>query len=225
MTSAGTLSDPMREVIERVFRAPVFNRYGSREVGIIAAECEHHCGLHVIPGVQHVEVLRPDGTQAGPGEIGEVVITPLRNFAMPLIRYRIGDTALWANKSCSCGRGWPLLETVTGRVTDSFVTRDGSLVHGGYFRLLFFSEDWVGKYQIIQESVDRISISVVLDTASDAMTQYERRCRNIEEDIHVVMGKCTVDWDIVPDIAPLDSGKYRYVMSKVTKDSDFGIHR
>ena len=90
MVTAGTLFEPIRQTIESVFQAPVFNRYGSREVGDIACECEAHSGLHVALPTQFVEILRPDGTAAGPGEIGEIVVTSLTNFAMPLIRYRIG---------------------------------------------------------------------------------------------------------------------------------------
>jgi phenylacetate-CoA ligase len=114
MTSAGPLDDHVRAVVERVFRAPVFNRYGSREVGDIACDCSSHRGQHVCSPYHVVEVLRPDGTTAEAGEVGEIVVTLLTNFSMPLIRYRIGDTAKWASGPCGCGRPWPRLESVTG---------------------------------------------------------------------------------------------------------------
>src|SRR5690606_34433406 len=77
MSSAGTLFPHMRERIEGVFRAPVFNRYGSREVGDVACECERHRGLHVCTPTHLIEVLGPDGGPVGPGEVGEVVVTLL----------------------------------------------------------------------------------------------------------------------------------------------------
>ncbi|SHE68026.1 phenylacetate-CoA ligase [Desulfofundulus australicus DSM 11792] len=72
MTSAGTLYPHIREVIERVFMAPVFNRYGSREVGDMACECEAHQGLHVNPLTHYLEIVKPDGQPCAPGEVGEV---------------------------------------------------------------------------------------------------------------------------------------------------------
>ena len=72
------------------------DRYGSREFGNMAMSCEQEDGLHVIPTAAIIEILRPDGSPAEPGELGEIVITSLTARAMPMIRYRIGDTGVWA---------------------------------------------------------------------------------------------------------------------------------
>ena len=64
--------------------------------------------------------------------MGAVLVTDLLNGAMPLIRYRIGDMAAWADGPCPCGRGLPRLERVAGRVTDFLVGADGRLVSGVY---------------------------------------------------------------------------------------------
>lgn len=220
MTSAGTLYDPMRETIRRVFRAPVFNRYGSREAGDIACECEAHEGLHVVAPTHYVEILRPDGTPAEPGEVGEIVVTLLTNYAMPLIRYRIGDMGAWAASDCSCGRPWPLLEQVTGRVSDAFVTRDGERVHGEFFTHLFYGEDWVQKFQVVQESVDRITIAVVPDDETgDPQERYQDEMAAIREDVQTVMGNgCEVAFEFRAEIPPTDSGKYRYTISRVERE-------
>ncbi len=94
LSTAGTLYPQFRDTIETALNAPVFNRYGSREVGDIACECSYHNGLHVSVPIHYVEILKENGEPAKPGEIGEIVITLLTNFAMPLIRYRIGDTGV-----------------------------------------------------------------------------------------------------------------------------------
>ncbi|TXK89622.1 phenylacetate--CoA ligase family protein, partial [Parageobacillus sp. SY1] len=133
MTSAGTLYPYMRETIERVFQTKVFNRYGSREVGDIACECEHHQGLHVSALTHYVEIIKENGTLAQPGEIGEIVVTSLTNYAMPLIRYRIGDMGKWAKGECDCGRVMPLIEEVNGRVTDFFINSYGKKIDGRIF--------------------------------------------------------------------------------------------
>jgi phenylacetate-CoA ligase len=217
LTSAGTLHPHMRETIEAVFRAPVFNRYGSREVGDIACECEQHDGLHISPLTQYVEVLGADGAPCSPGQVGEVVITSLVNYAMPLVRYRIGDMAVLAEGECRCGRKWPRLQRVTGRVSDVFRTAAGSMVHGEYFTHLFYYQDWVEKFQVIQEGVDLIRVLVVPKErrpVADVHRPVEQH--EIASKIKVVMGQgCRVDFEFVDDIPPTSSGKYRYTISKV----------
>lgn len=219
MTSAGTLYDYMRETIQQVFGAPVFNRYGSREVGDIACECEAHEGLHVCPVTQYVEILREDGTPVGPGEVGEVVVTSLTNYAMPLIRYRIGDMALWAAEKCSCGRAWPLLKTIIGRVADTFITKDGTRVHGEYFTHLVYFRDWIQKFQFVQEDYDFISLLVVPSCRfEEAREIVKHEHQDLEKKVQIVMGgSCRLEIKLVEDIPPSPSGKYRYTVSKVAK--------
>lgn len=217
MTSAGTLYPYMRQPIEEVFRAPVFNRYGSREVGNIATECERHEGLHITMPTHHVEVLREDGSPAATGEVGEIVVTLLTNFSMPLIRYRIGDMATRSDKTCSCGRAWPMLGSVTGRVTDTFIARNGTQVHGEYFTHLMYFQDWVEKFQVVQEEVDLIRMVIKLK-GKEAPPEDSATRREIVEKVRLVMGSdCRVAWDFVPDIAPTASGKFRYTLSKVAR--------
>src|SRR6185436_11340307 len=119
-----------RAVIERVFDVKVTDLYGCEEVGLIASECERHEGLHINAEQVLVEILREDGTPAGPGETGAVVVTDLLNRAMPFIRYRMEDMAEAAAQKCSCGRGLPTLRRVVGRIADFLKRRDGSRVAG-----------------------------------------------------------------------------------------------
>lgn len=220
MASAGVLYPYMRDAITRVFRAPVFDRYGSREVGDIACECEHHQGLHVFPCTHHVEILRQDGSPCDTGEPGEIVITNLTNYAMPLIRYRIGDMGEWAANACACGRAWPMLKQIIGRVSDMFMTTTGTKIHGEYFTHLFYFRDWVDKFQIIQEKLDLLRVLIV--PRQEAHINQEERngeFREITEKIVFVMGRdCRVRFDLVNHIDPTASGKYRYTVSKVSKE-------
>lgn len=223
MTSAGTLYPYMREVIERVFKASVFNRYGSREVGGIACECELHKGLHVSPLTHYVEIIRADGTPAAPGEVGEVVVTSLVNYTMPFIRYRIGDMAVWAEERCSCGRGWPLLKEVAGRVTDVFTRRDGTKIVPEYFIHLIgvvLKFSWLRKFQVIQEDYDHIRLIIVPSVSfQEANEHINREKADLETKVRLVMGdECRLEIELVEDIPPSPSGKYRYTISKVNHD-------
>lgn len=220
LSAAGVLHPHVRETIERVFRCPVFNRYGSREVGDIACECVGHNGLHISLPTQYVEIIRPDGSPTAPGEIGEVLVTSLVNYAMPIIRFRVGDMAAWSTSKCSCGRHWPTLEQIAGRVTDTFISSDGNEIHGQYFAFLFYFQDWTRKFQIIQEQLDYIRILIVpKDTVRDPHRTYSDKLAEIAAKMRVVMGEgCRVEFEFVQDIESSASGKYRYTISKVDRD-------
>ncbi len=90
ISSAETLTPEYRENIENVFSCPLFNRYGSREFGVVAQQCEILEGMHIFTDQIHVEILNPEGRTCNPGELGEIVITDLTNRVMPFIRYRTG---------------------------------------------------------------------------------------------------------------------------------------
>lgn len=222
MTSAGTLFPHMRDTIGRIFKAPVFNRYGSREVGAIASECEHHHGLHVCIPTHYVEIIRSDGNPTNPGEVGEIVVTSLVNYAMPLIRYRIGDMGMWSDHLCSCGRTWPLLKEVSGRVTDVFYRRDTAIVSPEYLIHLIgieLNNGWIQKFQVVQEDYDHLCVSIVtIDSVNDPKTYYSDEIKKITEGIHLVMGEnCKVEYKFVSDIEHTVSGKYRYTISKIAR--------
>src|SRR5262249_25603036 len=129
ITSAMILHDWQRRVIEEIFACKVTNRYGCEEVSLIACECERHEGLHVNADGVYVELIR-DGRPVGPGEPGSVVVTDLTNRAMPIIRYQVGDVAVWSERVCSCGRTAPLLARVEGRDADYVQTSRGELISG-----------------------------------------------------------------------------------------------
>lgn len=215
MTSGGTLHSDMRRVIERTFGAPVFNRYGSREVGDIACECSQHSGLHISPLTHYVEIVRSDGTPAGVGEVGEIVVTSLVNYSMPLIRYKIGDLGSWSPVSCSCGREWPTLERVVGRTKDQFRLPDGTTVRVPD-SLLYF-RDWVRRFQFVQEDYYHITLYIVPSVdPKEAMVYVRREQQRLESRVRQLLDhRCKLDIKLVEGIPPSPSGKHRYVISKV----------
>lgn len=211
ITSAGTLYPFMRELISDAFHAPVFDRYGSREVGNIATECDKHLGLHVNMETQLVEVIDEKGDPCPSGRQGEIVVTSLINYAMPLIRYRIGDMGIWADGECACGRGLALLERITGRTVDVFSTKSGSKVDGEYFTHLIYFKDWVEKFQFIQEKLDLIKVKIKTKDKP-----IDKDIVEMEDKIRFVMGQsCKIEFEFVEDIPVLGSGKYRYTISNV----------
>jgi phenylacetate-CoA ligase len=217
MTTAGTLYPQFRETIGKVFNSPIYNRYGSREVGDIACECWQHNGLHVSMTTHYVEILKENGSPAKPGEVGEIVVTLLTNFVMPLIRYRIGDTGVWSEKSCKCGISWPLLKQITGRVKDTIIRNDGAIINGAYFTQLLYYHDWIQKFQVVQEDFDKIRFCIkTYDSEKYFYQKHSRELDKIKEKVKLVMGdSCEVSFTFVMELEPSPSGKYRYILSKV----------
>jgi len=218
MTSAGTLQPEMRSTIERVFQAPVFNRYGSREVGDMACECEKGLGLHVNPFTHLVEVIGPNGQPLPKGEVGEVVVTSLTNYSMPLIRYRIGDLAAWSTVDCECGRPFPLLSHVHGR-TNSIIRTPSRTIAGGITSLFYYKDDSdtevfqsFSRYQVVQRAIDQIEVLILV--RNKALWEEEREI--LKYKLPLVFGP-DVDIQIhtVEAIPPAPSGKYSYVISEV----------
>jgi phenylacetate-CoA ligase len=163
MSSAQTLPDNSRAIIEEAFGCRVFDKYGGREFSGIAYECEAHQGHHVVSEGFIVEILR-DGRPAAPGEVGEVVITDLNNYCMPFIRYRIGDLAEAVDDTqpCPCGRGLPRIGRIEGRVQSIIQGTDGRYLPGTFFAHYLKEYDYAFKlYQVVQEEPEAMIFKVV----------------------------------------------------------------
>ena len=170
---AETLSPERRRVLERYFDAPIINRYGLNELGCWVAQCcpEAPNELHVNTELVVHEVLAPDGAPAAPGEVGQLVLTDLLNYAMPLIRYDTGDLAAAGADGCRCGRGFPRLRQLAGRSMECLRTPAGATVSpvvlGHYLMVIRSFADVVRHYQLVQEQPDRVRLLVVPDQGFD----------------------------------------------------------
>jgi Coenzyme F390 synthetase len=195
VTTAGVLTAQARTFVEEMFHAPVYNQYGSREVGSVAIECPYKTGLHICDWSHYVEIVE-----------GRIITTLLTNYTMPLIRYDIGDTGSIADGICPCGRPTSRLASVTGRTTDHFLCRDGTRIHGEFFTHLFYFKQWVRRFKVIQQDYDRIQCFVV--TRSDPKPE---DLEQIRKSILSVMGQsCVVQFSFCDQIPPSQSGKYLY---------------
>src|SRR5579883_1964656 len=215
MTSAGTLYPFMREVIEGVFRCRVYNRYGSREVGDIASQCAALQGLHVSPWTEYVEIVDEQGRPMPPRAEGDILVTSLSNYAMPLIRYKIGDRGILAPEAgCSCGRHGQVLAKVTGRITDNFRARTGRVIPGEYFIHMIgvvLNGGAIKQFQVRQTSYDQIVLKIA-KTEPEAMIDIQEIVSKIQ---FVMDDPCEVRVELVDAIPPEASGKYRYTISEV----------
>ena len=157
ITSGEVLHPGMRADLERVFPAAVFNRYGSREAGLLAYECERHTGLHLnLPNIL-VECVGPDPYHLP----ADVLVTELHNYAMPLIRYEMNDRALLAEGDCACGRSAPRLSQIVGRTGATFVSRTGRMVEANYLFPAARRVPGVVEFQLRQDAIGQVRVLAV----------------------------------------------------------------
>lgn len=208
VSSAEVLTAPMREVVERVFKVPVFDRYGNREAGAIAAECEAHQGLHINETDFVAEIDSPDPDR----DAGPLLITYLANRAMPLIRYNTGDLATWSRGTCPCGRTTLRLARVVGRQSDTLRTASGSLIHGEYFTHVLYGSTGVREFQFVQEDLVHYRLLVVAEKQRPDEEQHWRK--KIES---VLDPAAVLTIEYVKEIPALSSGKRRFTLSKIAQ--------
>jgi phenylacetate-CoA ligase len=202
ISTAGTLHSGIRNLVEGVFRCPVYNQYGSREFGAIAFEMQDQDGLRGLPYLNYTEIVD-----------GKVVVTGLTNYSMPLLRYEIGDTAEpWSgtqDDDFGCRR--KVFKAITGRVHSHFKTAKGELIHGLFFTHQFYFLDWVRQFQVVQERFDYIRCNLVL-----ADEPVKADMERIRTHIRAAMGEdCEVEFQFTEHIAPSASGKHLYTICKV----------
>lgn len=212
-----TLHRHRREYITRQFGRDIFDTYGSREMNI-AAECEKHCGYHIISEGVAVEIIK-NMEQVGEGELGEVIVTDLNNYAMPFIRYRIEDTARPIGDTCSCGRGFPMLRNIEGRITELMTTSDGKIVPSEIFLMIIdrlimagkISNQSIHQYQVVQESKYKLILRI------DCGPKYQSQDTDlIVNEIKRYFGEDIEVEVILTESIPVgNSGKHRFVVSKV----------
>jgi phenylacetate-CoA ligase len=208
ISAAEMLRSDVRQKIERVFQAKVYDFYGSREAPAIAGECSNGL-MHVFMFQHYLEVLDAHNMPVKQGETGKIVITQLHNYPMPLIRYEIGDLAMLGPEKCACGNPLPTLSKIVGRITDNFIKEDGTIIHGEYFTHLFYLKDWLTTFQVVQEDYKKIRVIIVLQNGINMLDK-----NDIETKIKLVMGQdCTVIWEFVEEIPKTQSGKYLYTKS------------
>jgi phenylacetate-CoA ligase len=213
--SAEVLYPAQRQCIEEVLGGKMFNRYGTRELGGIACECNAHTALHASVEDNYIEVLRGLDSQepAQAGEAGHIIVTNLNNYGMPFIRYCVEDRGAWSTSDqCPCGRELPLMDLTHGRQIDMFKTRDGRDVWGGFASPLFGLRR-VKQFQLVQKTVDLVVVRIVKEGELD-VTELDK----IERTVHIALGNhVKVEFEFLDEIPLLDSGKHRYTISEVVE--------
>lgn len=210
ITTSEVLSDADRALLQRAFGCKVYNEYGCGEIGTIAHECEHG-KMHLTAENMVVEIVDTEGRVVPPGTPGEIVVTDLTNYSMPLIRYKMRDFGAIDPEPCACGRGLPVLKEVFGREYDILVNARGEKFHGEFF--LYMIEDAkkmnlpVRGYQIEQTAVDKLVINIVAsDLVYSEISKYILAKIKTDFDANI-----NITFNKVENIAREKSGKLRVI--------------
>lgn len=215
--TAENLTEDIRQTVQTVFKCPVLDQYGSREIGVAACECMQRNGLHTFPLNNIIEILDDDFNPCLPKQMGNIYATTLNNYSMPLIRYDIGDMAQAAeNTDCPCRSNQPLIGKIIGRHIEVFKKKDGTTIPGEFFIHFIgvvYNKNFIEKFQVIQKDYDLVQIKLlVID--HEKFKQYRDQ---IVASIQKVMGiDCKVEFIFVDDIPRLKSGKYLYTVSEIS---------
>ena len=205
------LYDHQREIIERMFACPVANGYGGRDAGFIAHQCPLG-SMHISAEDIIVEIINSKGQVLPKGESGEIVVTHLATQDFPFIRYRTGDVGVLSDETCLCGRGLPILKEIQGRKNDFVVAQNGTVMHGGALTYILRGLDGLAAFKVIQETKDKIIIQIVRDDDFN-----HEQLGFIKQEFKKRLGeKVEVIFEFLNEIKKEKSGKFRYVISKVT---------
>jgi phenylacetate-CoA ligase len=162
-----------------------------------------------------VEVI-VDNRPAKPGEIGEIVITDLNTFSVPLIRYRIGDLAMaMDDKPCPCGRGLPKLGRIEGRAQAIIHGANGVWLPGTFFSHYFKEYEFaLRQYQIVQSTKDALTVKIIRNESFSDEVQQE-----ILSGLRKFMGESMkIDLEFVESIPMGRTGKRASVISFMEND-------
>jgi len=198
-----------QDLFDKVFKCPVVDEYGSSENGIIAFQCKEG-SMHVMADHLAVEFVDEAGQRVKPGELGRIVITDLNGYAMPLIRYEIGDMGRYTEQACSCGVTLPVMDIIEGRKEDFIRTREGKLIHAAYL-CYTLKDDAVHEFKMYQKDLNRFLVQIVKSNKFNADSQ-----KKLEHKLRTALGDSVVfEFQFLERIPREASGKLRYFISEI----------
>jgi len=197
--------------VERVLLQGLTRYYGSWEFGSIGLECAPRSGFHIYSDNLVVETVPTESSECSVSGGGEIFITALRQKAMPLIRYRIGDYGVLSERRCRCGSPFPILEELLGRTNDAVETRSGRTVTGHEFYNLFRPLEYLDRFQFIQRAPGAIEARIQPNERFDAAAEEEVR-QILRRVTHADMDVSVVQTDSFP---PPRSGKFKILVRQV----------
>jgi len=208
--SSAILDDYSRQYLKSVFHSKIIDIYGSDEAGCIAWECDQCAGYHISADMVIMEVIK-NGEPAPPGIEGDIIITNLHSYAMPFIRYLQDDVGILSERKPACGRNFPLLDRIQGRMDDFIILNTGQKLSPHPFYHCIDPVPGVKRWKIVQERRNRISVYIEPGTGFSNST-----VPIIKENLDKLLnGGLEYDVTSVDSIPTDPASKFRAVSSKI----------
>jgi phenylacetate-CoA ligase len=201
-----------RKLLEETFNTKVYSWYGLTEKVVLAGECEVSNHYHIFPEYGITELIDENGKTITSGT-GEIVGTGFNNYAMPLIRYKMGDVGVLSNKKCECGREYPLFERIEGRIQEMVITKNNTTMT---LNPLFFDQHMeaysnINEFQVIQEKKGELILNIV-----------KSKKFNQEDEIEIIKtissvsnNQLDVIFNYVGSIPKTGRGKHKFLIQKM----------
>jgi phenylacetate-coenzyme A ligase PaaK-like adenylate-forming protein len=208
-TGGEVTDESARKYLESMYECDVYDEYSTWDFGHGAWQCKEREGYHVDADFLIMEVLK-DNEPAAAGERGEIVITGLLNYAMPMIRYRVGDVGIMSDEQCSCGRVFPLLKSIEGRIVDCFTLGNGKSVTPRVIMTIVQGTPGVSRYQVVQENQNKVTVQLMRKEGDPEVSREELTSR-----LHRVLGE-NIEIEVFFGDRTSLKAKFRPVVSRLT---------
>ncbi|MBC8385841.1 MAG: phenylacetate--CoA ligase family protein [Candidatus Cloacimonetes bacterium] len=211
VTYGETLSAAKRESLETAYKCKVYNFFSLHECTAMISECEHR-NLHFMEDFAFHEIVDEKGNDSSKREFGELVGTSFYNYAMPLIRYKIGDIVQTekSSKTCECKREFRVIKEISGKQCDFIQTPDGRFL-GSVMSHSIDNANGVACSQIIQKSLEQIEVKLVIDKTFNKNSQIE-----LEKGLRKRLGdRIKLEFHKVSQLEKKKSGKTPFIISRI----------
>lgn len=205
-----------RKLIHKVFQAPVFDTYVATEAHPMANQCSCQAeidqpAMHIHSDYRHLEFVDENARPMPTGELGDVLVTDMGDRVFPIVRYRLGDRGRSLPGKCPCGRPYPLMDTVHGRMADYIYLEKGKLSGEGWTMNFEHCIDAVHGFQIHQHADRSVTLRVILNKSNPAAKD---QVAAVAAKMQAQLGCYPLSIEYV-DVIPHDRGKLRYIISDV----------
>ncbi len=208
-STAETVLDVQKEVLEKTLGCPLVDQYASSEGAPFIFQCLHGAmHIHPLSGIFEVvdESMRP-------AREGEILVTSFTTHGTPLIRYRIKDRIRLAPDDfvCSCGSCFPVVEHIDGRSTDFVLSVDGSRIAAGNISNCTKGVEGIQCFQLLQERQDEVTVKMVCSSRFDTLQEAkftDALRQRLGADMKIAIVR-------VPEIPRERSGKFRILKNSL----------